>query len=224
MPSGARFSLRVVLIGGAMQFRRQGLAPCSNSIADATTSFISTQPPSGGIFWPSKTEKNRVSVMRNFPRNSIKGLPMTDTDQDEITTLRTDKCPSLSGKSTLTYELGKDLKDQLHLRVTHNTGKGHHNRSWVAYVAVEPLLMQAPPLSASSLAKLFAGTSVNGAGFLMAVLKHLKVVMAVMDKRGAYEYVEAIDWKTQLLEPVPAARSAKDDKARGKRAVVALTP
>lgn len=151
---------------------------------------------------------------------------MTDANQPDttpetitITTLRTDQCPSLSGRSTLTYELGNDPEGRLHLRVTHNTGKGHHNPSWVAYEAVEPLLMAATTLSASALAKLFAGTSVNTAGFVMAVLKHLGVLQAVTDKRHAYQYVEGTDWKSLLQAPVQSStRPVKDDKARGKRA------
>ena len=169
---------------------------------------------------------------------------MTDTTQPDttpetitITSLRTDQCLSLSGRSMLTYELGCDSNERLHLRVTHNTGKGHHNPSWVAYDAVEPLLMAATTLSASALAKLFAGTSVNTAGFVMAVLKHLGVLQAVTDKRHAYQYVEGVDWKALLQAPNPSAiqsakepttqpttRPVKGDKARGKRAGASTAP
>ena len=165
---------------------------------------------------------------------------MTDTTQPDttpetitITSLRTDQCLSLSGRSMLTYELGCDSKERLHLRVTHNTGKGHHNPSWVAYDAVEPLLMAATTLSASALAKLFVGTSVNTAGFVMAALKHLGVLQAVTDKRHAYQYVEGVDWKALLQAPnlpatpsinQPPARPVKDGKARGKRAGVLAAP
>ena len=159
--------------------------------------------------------------------------PDTTPETITITTLRTDQCPSLSGRSTLTYELGNDPEGRLHLRVTHNTGKGHHNPSWVAYDAVEPLLMAATTLSASALAKLFVGTSVNTAGFVMAALKHLGVLQAVTDKRHAYQYVEGVDWKALLQAPnlpatpsinQPPTRLVKDGKARGKRAGVLAAP
>lgn len=152
---------------------------------------------------------------------------MTDTTidnpSDPITTLRTDQCPSLSERSTLTYEVGKDEQDRLHLRVTRNTGKGHHNPSWVALDALEPLLLQAPTLAASALASLFAGTSINTAGFVMAVLKHLGMVQAVQDKRHAFRYVQTTDWRETLRTPVLVTRPAKDDRARSKR-VGATTP
>jgi hypothetical protein len=158
-----------------------------------------------------------------FLETPLKGRPMTDTDLQAITTLRTDQCPSLSARSTLTYELGKDAEGGLHLRVTHNTGKGHHNPSWVAYDALEPLLTQAQSLSASALSTLFAGTSINTAGFVMAVLKHLGIVQAVEDKRHAYRYVESDGWRAQLQAPMEPQRPAKDDKPRGKRTGAAAT-
>ncbi len=150
---------------------------------------------------------------------------MTDIHPDSITTLRTDQCPSLSGRSTLTYELGTDPEDRLHLRVTHNTGKGHHNPSWVAWEAIKPLVMKAPTLAASALAPLFAGTSVNTAGFVLAALKHLGVVQAAVDQRHAYQYVETTDWKAILQAPSFASRPTKEDlksdpKARSKRSAV----
>ncbi len=154
---------------------------------------------------------------------------MTDIEIGVIQAFKADKCLSLSGRSTLTFELGLDPEKRLHLRVTHNTGKGHHNPGWVAYEAVEPLLMGAETLSASGLAKLFQGTSVNTAGFVMAVLKHLGAVQAVPDRRNAYQYATTTEWKEAkeaLAMGVPCAegegqatsRSAKDEKGRSKRA------
>ena len=97
--------------------------------------------------------------------------------------------------------------------------------------------MAATTLSASALSKLFAGTSVNTAGFVMAVLKHLGVLQAVTDKRHAYQYVEGVDWKALLQAPnppttqsakepttQPTPRPVKDDKARGKRAGASTAP
>ncbi len=141
------------------------------------------------------------------------------TDTTIITTLRTDQCQSLSGRSTLTYELGTDPEDRLHLRVTHNTGKGHFNPSWVAWEAIKPLLIKAPTLAASALVPLFAGTSVNNAGFVLAMLKHLGVVQAALDQRHAYQYVQTTDWKAILQTPMVASGPAKEDaKGRSKRA------
>lgn len=188
------------------------------------------KPPSGGIFSSSESEENRVSVMRNIPRK-IKGISMTDIENIEIKTFKVDKCFSLSGRSTLTFEMGLDTDKRLHLRVTHNSGKGHHNPDWVAYEAIEPLLMAVETLSASGLATLFQGTSVNTAGFVLAVLKHLGAVQPVPERRNAYQYVNTAEWtaaRDALTMGVPCAdrevqavvtpRNVKDEKGRGKRA------
>ena len=42
---------------------------------------------------------------------------------DSIRILKTGTCPSLSGKSKLTYELGCDDRAGLQLRIAKNTGK-----------------------------------------------------------------------------------------------------
>ena len=159
---------------------------------------------------------------------------MTDIDNPEIQVLQSDQCPSLSGRSTLTFELSTDPAKRLHLRVTHNTGKGHHNPAWVAYDQIEPLLMQAPTLSAAALATLFQGTSVNTAGFVMAVLKHLGAIEAIPEQRHAYRPTDTTDWKVRMRALIESAggpvgqeggqastsersRSRKDDKGRGRR-------
>lgn len=137
--------------------------------------------------------------------------------QEKLKVLRTDQCPSLSGRSTLTYELGADPAGGIHMRVTHNTGKGQFNPSWVAYEAVEPLLKGADTLSSRVLAVLFPGTSANTPGFVLAILKHLGVIQAVVDQRHAFAYCDTGVWKAHLqAEPSPA-RAARDDKSKSKR-------
>lgn len=39
-----------------------------------------------------------------------------------IKKIKTDECPSLSGKSALTYAIGKDSKSAKHLRLVANSG------------------------------------------------------------------------------------------------------
>ena len=133
---------------------------------------------------------------------------------EPLKVLRTDQCPSLSGRSMLTYELGADPAGGIHMRVTHNTGKGQFNPAWVAYAVIEPLLKAAHTLSSEVLMGLFPGTSVNTPGFVLAVLKHLGVIQAVVDKRHAYAYCDTGVWKLELQQGMAAsgtsARSQKD--------------
>ena len=58
----------------------------------------------------------------------------------EVRVLRTATCPSLSGKSKLTYELGFDDKAGVQLRIAKNSGKGMFSAAWVPWERVGALL------------------------------------------------------------------------------------
>jgi hypothetical protein len=81
------------------------------------------------------------------------------------------KCPSLSGRSTLTYE----VKDGL-LTITGNSGRGLFKPTPVSMKAVDDLLTTCEWITAATLHELFKGTSVNTAGFVLAALKDLGAV------------------------------------------------
>ena len=57
-----------------------------------------------------------------------------------ISTIDTRTCPSLSGRSQLTYELGKGSDGLLYVRITGNTGTGFFNPLWASLVAIEEKL------------------------------------------------------------------------------------
>ena len=58
----------------------------------------------------------------------------------EVRVLRAATCPSLSGKSTLTYELGCDGASALQLRIAKNSGRGMFSTAWVPWERVGALL------------------------------------------------------------------------------------
>ena len=81
-------------------------------------------------------------------------------------------CPTLSGASTLTYEIGVDGDGAVAFRITGNTGGGLFGKEWVAWSAVQPVL-QSSPITAGTLkrAGVCNSRSSNTPGFLLAVLK-----------------------------------------------------
>lgn len=81
------------------------------------------------------------------------------------------KCPSLSGRSTLTYEV-KDGQ----LMITGNSGSGLFKPTPVSMKAVDELLATHESITAATLHEFFKGTSVNTAGFVLAALKDLGIV------------------------------------------------
>jgi hypothetical protein len=103
--------------------------------------------------------------------------------KDDVRVLKKATCPSLSGRSKLTYEFGyNDKSKTLLFRVSANTGEGHYNSSWIPLDAILALLDTAKePFSQSIFKSLYPGQSTNNVGFLGAVLK--KEGLIVCEKR-----------------------------------------
>jgi hypothetical protein len=85
--------------------------------------------------------------------------------------LKTGECSSLSGKSTLTYQIGCNTDNEVNIALTGNTGSGIFNRDWFDIEEIYSLLAsQKKPVTSGSLHGLFEGRSSNSAGFILAVL------------------------------------------------------
>ncbi len=63
---------------------------------------------------------------------------------DDLKILKKDTCPTLPGKSKLTYHIGTDAKAEIYLRVSENTGGGFFSHEWVALSAIEKALGEPP--------------------------------------------------------------------------------
>ena len=61
-----------------------------------------------------------------------------------ICVLKIGSCPTLSGRSELTYHLGRHEDESIHLRVVQNTGNGQFNPDWIALMQIEKLLAEHP--------------------------------------------------------------------------------
>ena len=120
-------------------------------------------------------------------KQAVHAVP--DASLPAVRILKVATCPSLSGRSTLTYHLGGDALDDLQFRVTANSGSGQFNADWVALVAIRKLLDQHPadkPLTSALLKPVFRGRSSNSPAFLFAVLKAEGLVQAAAEKDGGY--------------------------------------
>lgn len=130
--------------------------------------------------------------------------------------LKTGVCPSLSGKSKLTYEIGSDPAGQILVRISKNSGSGWFSKDWIGLPRVHELLTRngTKPITFHTLLPLFKGLSVNTAGFLLAVLKHEGLVQPMADNRRCYERLEAKAFfaEIQALMKAPAVAS----KAKAK--------
>ena len=76
-------------------------------------------------------------------------------------------CPSLSGRTSLTYHIGR-REEQIYIQLHGNSNGGFFCGEWVS---LEHLgVKDQKPISADSIQALFKGKSANTGGFLLAVL------------------------------------------------------
>lgn len=138
-----------------------------------------------------------------------------------VEVIRAATCPSLSGKSTLGYDLGRDHNGKGQLRITSNTGAGMYSDSWVAWEEVEALLRMngEKPVTSHTLHPLCTGKSVNTAGFLLAVLLHEGVVGGRGDGKGrGYNLVNIAAVSSPLqADAAPEPKPRPKVKARPPR-------
>ncbi len=120
--------------------------------------------------------------------------PMTTED---LRVLRQSTCPSLSGASTLTYEIGADAEGGLYFRITGNSGGGLFGKEWVAWRAIEPALADSP-VTAGSLkrAGVCTGKSQNTPGFVLAALKAEGLVTSL--EQGGHTGADPAAWLAEM--------------------------
>jgi hypothetical protein len=148
------------------------------------------------------------------------------TTDSEIRVLKVSTCPSLSGRSTLTYQIACSAEAGVMLRVSSNSGGGYFSKEWVPFAAVDALLIESEPLTFSTLQPLFEGRSVNTGGFLMAVLKSLGVIKVQDDnprchERGAIEVFTA-EVDALMASAVSLGEDAKPEGGKGRRKTLTL--
>lgn len=115
--------------------------------------------------------------------------------QKEISTLeplrilKIGTCPSLSGRSQLTFNIGCNTEGGIHFRIVANTGSGQFNADWVAISLIEKLLSEHPastPMTSAVLNSVFRGRSSNSPAFLFAALKAELLVLPGDTKDSGY--------------------------------------
>lgn len=126
-------------------------------------------------------------------------------------------CPSLSGKSTLTYHIGCNAQSDILLRVVDNTGGGFFSKEWVSLNAI----FQAfdgkavdKPIISLLLYPLFQGKSLNTPAFLLAVLKQEGLVIPLEDHPKHYERLPSDVFNSQIQQLIQSKVDLKTDNAK----------
>lgn len=158
---------------------------------------------------------------------------MKATNKPEVRVLKTATCPSLSGKSKLTYQIGGEenaegactSRSEIQIRINGNSNPGYFNDTWVPLPAIQQILDKTKLVTCFSLWPLFRGKSVNTGGFLLAALKNEGLVRPAKEDKRSYERSDPkafLAGAKALLES-PAALKAKVKPVAAKEAPMADT-
>ena len=139
-------------------------------------------------------------------------MPTGKTDTaSEFRVLKSGTCPSLSGKSKLTYEIACSPDNALHVRIAKNSGSGFFSDGWVAWERVQALLDKGAnkPITCHTLSPLFKGLSVNTPGFLLAALKHEGLVQPHAEVARCYERADPAPFFCEMKTLLAGTKGAK---------------
>jgi hypothetical protein len=135
-------------------------------------------------------------------------------------------CPSLSGRTDITYHIGCRDKDDVCFRIWGTSGKGVFSKEWVCASDIHKVLGQHKALNATTLLPVFkVGRSVNTTGFLLAVLKSEQLVAQSSEEAHKYVRVQSEQFVAEMdaliksgvsLDPVADAPAAQKAGKRGR--------
>lgn len=107
-----------------------------------------------------------------------------------IRILKVAACPSLSGKSSLTFHLGCDAESKIHFRIYANSGSGYFNNEWVSADTIGKVLGNSTSITSFTLQSAYVGKSQNNGGFLLAALFAEGLVNRSADNERQYQLAD----------------------------------
>lgn len=132
---------------------------------------------------------------------------------DKATILKIAQCPSVSGKSTLTYHIGRTDEGDIQLRIHANTAAGFFSQEWLSLDVIEDALAKGGShFTSMALQPLFKGKSQNNAAFLLAILLREGLVGLAEDKQRCYQKLDAGRFKAEIEALVDAKVSLNADE------------
>ena len=138
----------------------------------------------------AKTVKKKAAPKKKSAKSNI-SKKTEKADKLSLQIVATAKCQTISGKSTITYNLGADNKNALFIRIKGNTGGGFYSDEWIPLNNITAVLDELPadqPISSINLFPLFNGKSVNTPGYLLASLLSEGVLSLAQGKKRVYHY------------------------------------
>lgn len=144
----------------------------------------------------------------------------TEEPTINIETVFTGECPSLSGRSNLTFAIGRHPEDGgLHLRIVSNDGGGMFYDGWAEAERIDGIVKGSSELTSKAFQALHPGRSVNTAGFVLASLKQLGLIRTNVENTRLHEHVPTTTFEQVALAAMgqigsDPARARKPQKSK----------
>ena len=164
------------------------------------------------------------------------------TPETAIRILKVATCPSSSGKSKLTYQIGcavngdgiSTAKSEVQFRICGNSSTGFFSQEWIPLSSIQERFARVPAdkaITSHILNPLFQGKSVNTPSFMFAALHNEGLVCRSKTERRRYDRVDPKTFTSTvqalIAAPVkakPSANPAAGDKYRPAAAKAGKAP
>ena len=138
------------------------------------------------------------------------------------TVIKSAKAPKISARASglLHYDVGKNDEGRYALRITANDTGGLFSKHWLSLDDILALLdiLKDAPFKSVALKALFVRGSANNHGFLAAILRAEKLLVAAEPNSPFHRVgLSLSDWSAELDEPANMDKQARKGKAKGQK-------
>ena len=151
------------------------------------------------------------------PEIETEAHPDTTPEIDPIEVIHEGECPSLSGRSVITYAIGRHTEDgSLHLAITDNSGGGMWCKDWGSAEAINEVVVGASELKAKSFHVLHQGKSINTGGFVLAALKAMGLIRVNEENTRLHGHVPTTTFQQRAMACMGETAEVKPKAVRKK--------
>ena len=163
-----------------------------------------------------------AAVSKSKPKKAAAPKPVTpppskpDAKGSAVQVVESGACPSLTGGSTLGFDVGRDADSTLYLRIRSNSAQGKFNKRWVPLGSLMDAVGSAKgPITSGTLRTVCKRVSANQGGFLLAVFAHKGLVQRLPNKLRGFALGPSFQaGAAQLTKPAASGAAAKPLKAK----------
>ena len=148
-------------------------------------------------------------------------------DNPDMKVLKSATTKSITGKSTLTYQIGATPDNAVHIRITKNSSAGQFSPEWICIDGILKALAKGhkgSPLTSFLLEPLFKGKSVNTPAFIMAALTQERILCVLKGKKRGHEFLDPEGFTARMDKLVASKGTTGGTTSSRKKAVTRKAP